>query len=146
VAVRAPQAYRRILVPVDSRGNCERAIAIACRLAADRGAILAVVSAIEVPAELPLEAQMPLEEEAARDVLAEARALAELYGVAASTRVVRARSAAEAIVAGARESGAEVVILGAPRRRRSNRRAAVFGRTVAAVLALAPCRVMIAAR
>jgi nucleotide-binding universal stress UspA family protein len=99
-----------------------------------------------VPAHLPLDAQMPAEEQAARDVLAEARAVAELYGVGASTRVVRARSAAEAILACAADSAAELVVLGAPRRRRSNRRAPVFGRTVAAVLAQAACRVMVAAR
>ena len=146
MAVRTHEAYRRILVPVSDRRSCDQAIAIACRLAAERGASLTVVHALEVPAHLPLDADMPAEEQAARDVLTEARAVAELYGVGASTRVVRARSAAEAILACAADSAAELVVLGAPRRRRSNRRAPVFGRTVAAVLAQAPCRVMVAAR
>jgi nucleotide-binding universal stress UspA family protein len=58
---------------------------------------------------------------------------------------VRARSAAEAIVARAQESGAQLIVLGAPRRR-PHRHGPIFGRTVAAVLGQAPCRVMVAAR
>jgi hypothetical protein len=58
---------------------------IACRLSAERGAVVTVLGAIEVPPELPLDAQMPREEDEARRALAEARAVAELYGVGAST-------------------------------------------------------------
>jgi nucleotide-binding universal stress UspA family protein len=146
VASRAFEAYRQILVPVSTPGACDEATAIACRLAADHGAVITLLTVVEVPAELPLEAQMPAEEAAGRRVLAEAHALAELYGVRASTEVVRARSAAEAIVRRAAAGDAQLVVLGAPRRRRANRRAPVFGRTVGAVLAQAPCRVVVAAR
>lgn len=146
MAARTHEAFRRVLVPVSDHRSCEQAIAIACRLAAERGASLTVVNALEVPAHLPLDAQMRDEEQAAREVLAEGRSIAELYGVDASTQVVRARSAAEAILASAADSAAELVVLGAPRRRRSNRSAPLFGRTVTAVLAQAPCRVMVAAR
>jgi nucleotide-binding universal stress UspA family protein len=142
MAVRVPEAYRQILVPVSTGVPSDEAMAIACRLSADRGATVTILTVVEVPAELPLGANMETEDGAARDALAEARAVAELYGVRVSTRVVRARSAAEAIVACAEECGAQLVVLGAPRRRR----APVFGRTVAAVLGQAPCRVMVAAR
>ena len=120
-------------------------MAIACRLAADRHAVVNVLTAIEVPPELPLEAQMPDEEARAEQVVAEARAIAELYGVSVSTRVVRARAAAEAIVEAAAADDTEIVVLGAPRKRHAGGRAPVFGRTVAAVLAQTPCRVMVAA-
>jgi nucleotide-binding universal stress UspA family protein len=112
VAHRSFEPYRQILVPVTGQGACDEATAIACRLAADRGAVLTLLTVVEV--------------------------------VRASTRVVRARSAAEAIVRCAAAGDAEVVVLGAPRRRRGNRRAPVFGRTVGAVLAQAPCRVVAA--
>jgi nucleotide-binding universal stress UspA family protein len=88
---------------------------------------------------------MQTEDEAARHAVAEARAVAELYGVGTSTSVVRARSAAEAIVAQAQESAAQLIVLGAPRRN-GHLRGPIFGRTVAAVLGQAPCRVMVAAR
>jgi nucleotide-binding universal stress UspA family protein len=145
MAVRALEAYRRILVPVNETRNCDQAMAIACRLAADRGATVSVLTAIEVPPELPLEAQMPDEEAEARSVVAEARAIAELYGVTVEARVVRARAAGEAIVEAVADAGAELVVLGAPRKQRASRRAPVFGRTVAFVLAQSPCRVMVAA-
>ena len=145
MAVRALEAYRRILVPVSEASDCDQAMAIACRLAADRGATVSVLTAIEVPPELPLEAQMPDEEAHARSVVAEARAIAELYGVTVEARVVRARAAGEAILEAVADGGAELVVLGAPRRQRASRRAPVFGRTVAFVLAQAPCRVMVAA-
>jgi APA family basic amino acid/polyamine antiporter len=145
VAVHAVETYRRILVPVSDARNCEQAMAIACGLAAERGAVVTVLTAIEVPPELPLEAQMPAEEAEARRVINEARAIAELHGVRVNARVRRARAAGEAIVAAAKDDGAEIVVLGAPRKRRASRRAPIFGRTVAFVLAQAPCRVMVAA-
>ena len=142
----AGRPYRQILVPVSARRACDEATAIACRLASDRGAVLTLLTVVEVPPDLPLEAQMPAEETAGRRVLAEAHALTELYGVRASTRVVRARTAAEAILSCAAAGHAELVVLGAPRRRRSNPHAPLFGRTVGSVLAHAPCRVLVAAR
>jgi nucleotide-binding universal stress UspA family protein len=145
MVVRALEAYRRILVPVSETRDCGEAVVIACRLAADHGTTVTVLTAIEVPPGLPLEAQMPDDEAEARAVVAEARTIAELYGVRVEARVVRARAAGEAIVAAASARNAELVVLGAPRRKRASRRPPVFGRTVAFVLAQAPCRVMVAA-
>lgn len=138
-------AYRRILVPVSEQRTCDQAMEIACRLAADRGALVSVLTAIEVPRELPLDAQMPDEEADARRVVAEARAIAELHGVRVTAQVVRARAAGEAIVEAAESDRAEIVVLGAPRKPRASRNAPIFGRTAAVVLAHAPCRVMVAA-
>jgi nucleotide-binding universal stress UspA family protein len=145
MAVRALEAFRHILVAVSETRSCDQAMAIACRLAADRGATVSVLTAIEVPPELPLLAQMPAEEADARRVVAEARAIAELYGVTVEVRLVRARAAGEAIVEAVTSGGAELVVLGAPRKQRASRRVPVFGRTVAFVLAQSPCRVMVAA-
>ena len=146
MAVRAPEPYVRILVPVSVDVSPDEAMAVACRLAAERGAVISILAAIEVPPELPLYAQMPSEEDEAQQALVEARAVAELYGVSVSARVVRARAAAEAIVERAVDEGAQLVVLGAPRRRRASGAVPLFGRTVTGVLAQAPCRVMVAAR
>jgi len=135
--------YRRILVPVRERRGCDQAMAVACGIAAERGAVVTVLTAVEVPPEFPLDAEMLEEEAGAEGVLVEARAIAELYGVTVRTRVARARSAGEAIVSAA--DGVEIVVLGAPRKRRASPRSPVFGRTVAFVLQHAPCRVMVAA-
>jgi len=145
VALRGVKAYRRILVPVREIRACDQAMSVACRLAADRGATVMVLTAIEVPPGLPLEAQMDDEEAEARVVVGEARAIAELYGVTVEARIVRARAAGETIVAAVTDDGIEIAVLGAPRKQRTSARAPVFGRTVAYVLTHAPCRVMVAA-
>ena len=77
-------------------------------------------------------------------LLDDAQALVESYGVRAVTRLERARSAGEAIVADADARTAELVVIGAPRRG-IGRRAPVFGRTVRYVLKHSSCRVIVVA-
>jgi basic amino acid/polyamine antiporter, APA family len=138
-------AYHRIVVPVIEGPNEEEAVATACKLAGEHGALIAAVSVVEVPPELPLDAHMLDEEASARRILARARAIAELYGLGVETRLVRARAAGEAIVEEARLSSAELIVLTAPRRAVS-RQAPVFGRTARAVLEHATCRVLVIGR
>ena len=86
----------------------------------------------------------PEAQDRAEDLLDDAQAVVEGYGVRAVTRLVRARRAGPAIVAEARLRNAELVVLGAPRRAVAGRRR-LFGGTVDYVLREAPCRVLIAA-
>jgi len=119
---------------------------VACRLAADRHAAVTALSVIEVPPELPLAAQMPEEEREARSRNAQARSIAELYGVSLTTRLRYARSAGEAIVEEATDAASEIIVIGAPRKQATHsRRAPGFGRTVDFVLKNAPCRIVVAA-
>ncbi len=139
-------AYHRVLVPLGNEREARQAMEVACRLAADRHAAVTALSVIEVPPELPLAAQMPDEEQEARSRAAQARAVAELYGVRLATRLRYARSAGEAIVAEATEAGSEIIVIGAPRKQSSQaRRAPGFGKTVDFVLKHAPCRIVVAA-
>ena len=66
--------------------------------------------------ELPLTVDLPSAEREANDLLDDARALVESYGVRAVTRLERARSAGPAIVADAVARTADLVVIGAPRR------------------------------
>jgi len=146
-AARARQvAYHRLLVPLGGEREAAQAMAVACRLAADRHAAVTALSVIEVPPELPLAAQMPEEEAEARSRAGEARAIAEGYGVALALRLRHARSAGEAIVEEATSIASEIIVIGAPRKPASrSRRAPVFGKTVDYVLKNAPCRIVVAA-
>jgi APA family basic amino acid/polyamine antiporter len=137
--------YRRLLVPVIDGYESDEAMNVAARLAAERGARIAAVTAIELPLELPLDAELPDEERRANEVLDEARAIGELYGVDVVGRIVRTRNAGRAIVDEADRRNSEIIVMGAPRGRGSLRRR-VFGDTVDFVLRHAPCRVMVAAR
>jgi APA family basic amino acid/polyamine antiporter len=136
--------YRRLLVPLSGRES-EQAVAIACELAAEHGASVVAVHVVEVPADLPLDAHMLEEEAHAKRIRAETQAVGDLYGLTVTVRVVRARAAGPAIVEEAHRLGTEIIVLRAPRKTRTGRRAAVFGRTAKHVLTHASCRVMLAA-
>ena len=151
--VRAPQIvlgpgleieYRTILVPVSRSPESEEALVAAARLAAERRAAIAVLRVLEIPLELPLDADLPDEEDEAHLLLDEARAFVEAYGVRAVPRLVRARRAGPAIVEEAAGRNAELVVVGAARRR-ARRGHPVFGATVDHVLRASPSRVLVTA-
>jgi nucleotide-binding universal stress UspA family protein len=61
-------------------------------------------------------------------------------------RLVRARNSGRAIVDEAKRRGAEIIVMGGPRRvRLAPGKKRIFGDTVDFVLKHAPCRVMVAA-
>src|SRR4051812_48407183 len=134
--------YRNILVPVKPGRASEEAIDFACRLAAERRASIAALSVVVVPLESTLETLLDEEERRADYALEAGEAIAELYGVNVTERLVRARSAGRAIVDEATRRNSEIIVMGAPR---ANRPRGVFSETVDFVLKHAPCRVMVAA-
>ena len=137
--------YRNVLVPVVWRRESEAAVDLACRLAAERRGSIVALTVFEVPLELPLDAELPGHaERKANDLLDEARAIGDAYGVDVIGRLVRARRAGRAIVEEAERRNCEIVVMGAPRRD-EHRRGRIFGGTVDFVLKNAPCRVMVAA-
>ncbi len=134
--------YRNILVPVKPGRASEEAIDLACRLAADRGASIAALSVIVVPLDQPLDTRLEEEERMADEALDVAAAIAELYGVKFTERLVRARHAGRAIVDEATRRQSEIIVMGAPR---GGRGRGVFSETVDFVLKHAPSRVMVVA-
>jgi APA family basic amino acid/polyamine antiporter len=135
--------YRSILVPVAKGRGTEEAMDVACRLATERRARVAAISVVEVPLELPLDAELPQEERRANALLDDARTVGDSYGVDVVGRLARARRAGRAIVDEAVSRQTEIIVMGAPRRRRA--RAGIFGGTTDYVLKHAPCRVMVVA-
>ncbi|MGZ8694306.1 MAG: amino acid permease [Gaiellaceae bacterium] len=137
--------YRTIVVPVVRSAESEEALVAAARLASERGSRICVLHVIEMPLDLPLDGTLSdAQEVAADELLDDAEALVERYGVTAVTRLVRARAAGPAIVQEARGRNAELIALGAPRKRRFGpERRAVFGPTVDYVLKSSPSRVMV---
>jgi basic amino acid/polyamine antiporter, APA family len=135
--------YRNILVPVKPGRPSEEAVDFAARLATERRASIALVSVVVTPLELPLDTRLEEEEDRALAVLDSAAAIAELYGVKVTERMVRARNAGRAIVDEATSRTSEIIVMGAPRGDRPGRQ--LFSDTVDFVLKHAPCRVMVAA-
>jgi APA family basic amino acid/polyamine antiporter len=138
--------YRNVLVPIVHQRESEEAVDLACRLATERGATIAVLTVLELPLDLPLDAPLPVEAELrANDLLDEARAIGDSYGVDVVVRLGRARRAGRAIVDEAERRNSEIIVMGAPRRDAPRRSERIFGDTVDFVLKHAPCRVMVAA-
>ena len=132
--------YRSILVPVVAGEGSREAVEVAGRLATERAGRIVLLRVIVVPLDLPLDADLSRELDEAHDLLDNARAIAEPYGVRVVERVVRGRNAGRAIVEEADRRAAEIIVLGAPR----GAHRAIFGHTVDYVLKNAPCRVMVA--
>src|SRR5262249_5803797 len=139
--------YRNVLVPVVWRRESEAAVDLAARLAVERRGSIVALTVIEVPLDLPLDARLPGNvEERANDLLDEARAIGDAYGVKVCGGTVGARRAGGAIVDEAERRNSEIIVMGAPRRdARGGARGRIFGGTVDFVLKNAPCRVMVAA-
>ncbi len=137
--------YRRLLVPVLPGQASDDALDVAASLAAERGAHIVAVTVLEIPLELPLGTPDPEQEERADRELDEAGAIGDSYGVHVIPRLLRHRSAGQAIVEEAARRGTEIIVIGAPRKGIGRRKRAVFGSTVDYVLKNAPCRVMVTA-
>jgi basic amino acid/polyamine antiporter, APA family len=136
--------YRTIVVPVVRSNESEEALVAAARLAAERGATIAVVHVLEIPLSLPVEADLPEREAEADELLDDAVSLVEAYGVRAFARLARGRSAGVEIVREAEQRGAELIAVGA-RRRHARRGTPIFGGTTDFVVRTAPCRVLVVA-
>jgi nucleotide-binding universal stress UspA family protein len=128
---------RNLLVPVAANPESERAMDVACRLADEHGATIAVLHVVEIPPVLPLGAHMTEEHQAAHRLLERTAAIADRYGVNVAPRLLQDRVAGEAIVGFAARRAVELIVIGAPRKRQKP-----FGSTVEHVLRKADCRVL----
>ena len=135
--------YRTIVVPIVRSPESEDALIAAARLAADRGSTIVVLHVLELPMDRPLTADLGALEDRADELLDDAQALLEEYGVRVVSRLVRARSTPRAIVDEAVARNAELIVVGAPRTARPGRR--LLGRTAEKVLKLSPVRVLVTA-
>ena len=136
--------YRRILVPIVPGRPSDDALDVALRLAKERRARVIALTVVEVPLELPIDTPLDELERQANHELDEAVALGDTYSVRVTPRLVRGRSASVEIVAEAARRDVEIIVLGSPRKRLTQRRG-VFGATVDRVMRNAPCRVLVTA-
>jgi nucleotide-binding universal stress UspA family protein len=83
--------YRRILVPIGGNPESEKAMDVACRIAAARVGMITAVAVVEVPQLLPFDAHMVEEEGKAHRLLQRAGSIADSYGFA-SPRTLSGRA------------------------------------------------------
>jgi len=138
-------AYRSIVVPLLELDETEHALALACRLAARRGARIVLVAPLVVDRELPLNAHFDVERAALEDRLEEAASVVSSGGISLRREIVRTRAGwlGDDIARVAAEHRAELLVVGAPvKSRRGFRRP--FPEELLPLLRATPCRVLIA--
>ena len=135
--------FRRILVPMKLGVIGEEMAATAVKLAAEHHAAVEALYVVLVPLDCKIDHPMPEAEARAEASLQEACALGQELDVEVEATTVRARAIGRAIVDHARDSGADLIVMGSsPRWRRQSR---FFSPTVDFVLRQAPCEVLIVA-
>ena len=121
----------------------EEMLATAIKLAGEHDAVVEALHVIRVPLDMPLDAELIDEEERAEAALAEAKLLGAENGVKVVGTTVRARAIGRAIVDHARDTGADLIVVGSsPRWRRQSR---FFSPTVDYLLRTSPAEVLIVA-
>ncbi len=114
---------------------------MACRLGEEQKAEIYLVNVIEVPRTLPLDAPLLEAEIKAGDVIKRGEEIVTLRGLPVIAEVKRGRVAGEEIIRTAKESEADLIVMGI----RSEIRMAqeILGRTSDLILRRAPCEVIV---
>jgi nucleotide-binding universal stress UspA family protein len=137
---RTPPVFRRVLVPVADASQVEHMVELAKRAGVSEARVLHLNLRENIGGR-----RFPLESDSSAAHVVEAAVFElSMAGIAASGQVRHALvdRAAEAIVAGAIEWGAELIVLGVPRR--GEFAARLFGSVALRVLQHAPCPVLVA--
>ncbi len=138
-------AYRSVVVPLLELEETEHSLALACRLAARRGARIVLVAPLVVPRELPFDAHFDAERAELESRLEEAASVVSSRGVTLRREIVRTRPGrlGDDVARVAAEHRAELLVVGAPiKSQRGFRRP--FPEELLPLLRAAPCRVLIA--
>ena len=135
-----PLSTRKILVPTLG-GSYTENIQVACELAKVRGAEVVALYVIEIPPALPLDTFLPERFAGGEAALKRAQAIGREFDVAVATKLLQARSAAEAILDILKEGGYDLVVMGSAMKKGTP--VSTIGVTVETVLRNAPCRVWV---
>ncbi len=131
---------KRILIGLKTSDHCGELTDLACRLGA-RGASLLLVHVIELPDPTPLDAEVPDMEAAAKQILGKARRIALRSGMKVSTLVLRAHSAASALLDELKQKKVDLAVLGCHHKRTLGE--ILLGTTAQHLAKQAPCHIVL---
>jgi APA family basic amino acid/polyamine antiporter len=134
-------AYHAIMVPVLGQSLDHSAMVLACKVAAERGAQIVAAGVLEVPRSLPLNAELGEAEAQLNEQLDHARVIGQEFGVEVVTRVLRTRSADQAVLEEALRRETQLIVLGVSPRRHLG--LSLVGRTNERIMRRSPVRVVI---
>jgi APA family basic amino acid/polyamine antiporter len=132
----------KVMVALRDSETCESLTTLACQMARVEGTGVLALHVIEVPAGLPIDVADPIFERPGQQVLSLARQTASSkFSMNIATKMLRARSAGEAIVGEAKDQGIDLLIIGY--RQDHGLAEPLLGSTVHYVTHHAPCRVLV---
>lgn len=130
--------YEAVLVALDAQRYMPAVVATAAKVAARRKRGIHILVPIVVPSSSPINATLPELELAAQAMIEQAKLQAGRR-VTGHWQKVRSGGAGRMIIDEARAIHAQAIVMGLPARGGSS----VFGKTIEAVLAERPCRVIL---
>ncbi len=133
----------KVMVAVRDGSSVESLVTLACQLSQGMDAELVALHVVEVPALTPLDAPEEAIDHAGKEVLAQAKRVAEKFLQPFSTELLRAREAGEAIVGVAREQGVELLVMGHHKPHPHTLGETLLGGVVHYVAHHASCRVIV---
>ena len=133
------RAIQRIMVPVVNTDYSQRAIELATRIGAEQKSEILLCYVIEVPLTLPLGVDLPEQEGAAEAILKASQDLVAFHNLPYRTRIIRARTAGQAILQAVNEEEVQMIVMGI----RPGRDAGVLSRTPEWLLKRADCEIVI---
>lgn len=136
-------AKTKVMVAIRNATSVQSLMTLACQLSQGTDADLAVLHVVLVPLLTPLEIQDETIDQAGKEVLAQAKRLAEKFSQPVSTELLRAREAGEAIVGVAKEQGVDLLVVGHHKRYPHTLSETLLGGVVRYVAHHAPCRVIV---
>ena len=136
-------AKPKVMVAVRDPGSVESLVILACQLAHGMDADVTALHVVEVPPVTPLEAQDEVLDHPGKELLAQAKRVAEGFSMRLSTDLLRAREVGEAIVGEAKEQGVELLVIGHHKPHTHMLSETLLGCTARYVAHHAPCRIIV---
>jgi nucleotide-binding universal stress UspA family protein len=133
----------KVMVAVRDAVTVESLVTLACQLSQGMDGDLTALHVVEVPLLTPLEAADETIDHAGREVLAQAKRVAEKFSRPLSTELLRAREVGEAIVGVAKEQGVDLLVMGHHKPHTHTLSETLLGGIVRDVAHHAPCRVIV---
>jgi nucleotide-binding universal stress UspA family protein len=133
----------KVMVAVGNAGSLESLMTLACHLCNGMDADLLALHVVVVPAATPLDAPDDVLDHPGKELLAQAKAVAERFSKPITTELLRAREVHEAIVGVAKEQAVDLLVMGHHKPDGHTLSQTLLGGTMRYVAHHAPCRIIV---
>jgi len=133
----------KVMVALRDSSTVESLVTLACQLSKGMGAELTAMHVVAVPLPTPLDAPEEVIDHAGKELLAQAKRVAESFSQHLSTELLRAREVGEAIVGAAQEHRVDLLVMGHHKPHGHTLSETLWGGIARYVAHHAPCRVIV---